>query len=59
MSRRILIVVAYRPSRAKVGDFLDAIRTAGLTITDLDTAEADLEELFVRLTGGKSDAGVQ
>lgn len=45
------IVVNYRPSRAKIGDMLDAIQKAGLTIKDLATSEADLEELFLRLTG--------
>jgi ABC-2 type transport system ATP-binding protein len=46
------LVLRYRPSRARVGDLLDAIRAEGLTITDLATTEADLEELFLRLTGG-------
>jgi ABC-2 type transport system ATP-binding protein len=45
------LVLNYRPSRARVGELLDAVRHAGLTITDLATAEADLEELFLRLTG--------
>jgi ABC-2 type transport system ATP-binding protein len=45
------LVLHYRPSRARVGEMLDAVRAAGLTITDLATAEADLEELFLRLTG--------
>ena len=45
------ITVNYRPSRAKVGAILDAVREVGLTIRDLATREADLEELFVRLTG--------
>ena len=45
------LVLHYRPSRARVGDLLDAIRAEGLTITDLATTEADLEELFLRLTG--------
>lgn len=45
------IVVNYRPSRAKVGDLLDTIQKAGLTIKDLATCEADLEELFLRITG--------
>jgi ABC-2 type transport system ATP-binding protein len=45
------LVLRYRPSRARVGEMLEAVRAAGLTITDLATAEADLEELFVRLTG--------
>ncbi|MEZ5846699.1 MAG: ABC transporter ATP-binding protein [Geminicoccaceae bacterium] len=43
--------VSYHPSRAKVGDFLEAVRAEGLVIVDLQTEEADLEELFVRLTG--------
>jgi ABC-2 type transport system ATP-binding protein len=45
------LVLHYRPSRARVGDLLDAIRAEGLTITDLATTEADLEKLFLRLTG--------
>jgi ABC-2 type transport system ATP-binding protein len=49
------VVLHYRPSRARVGELLDAVRAAGLTITDLATAEADLEELFLRLTGHAAD----
>lgn len=45
------ITVRYRPSKAKVGAFLEAVREAGLTITDLATSEGALEELFLRLTG--------
>lgn len=45
------LVVNYRPSRARVGDIIEIIRAQGLTISDLVTREADLEELFVRLTG--------
>ena len=47
--------IHYRPSQVRVGDLLDAVRSAGLTIRDLATAEADLEELFLRLTGGTDD----
>ncbi|MGI9492052.1 MAG: ABC transporter ATP-binding protein [Geminicoccaceae bacterium] len=43
--------INYRPSQARVGELLDEVRSAGLTIRDLATAEADLEELFLRLTG--------
>jgi ABC-2 type transport system ATP-binding protein len=51
------LVLRYRPSRARVGEVLDAVRAQGLAITDLATAEADLEELFLRLTGqGAIDA---
>ena len=44
------IVLHYRPSRARAGDLLDAIRRSGLTIIDLATTEADLEQAFLRLT---------
>ena len=44
------IVLHYRPSRARAGDLLDAIRSSGLTIIDLATTEADLEQAFLRLT---------
>ncbi len=46
------ILLRYRPSRAQVGELLDRTRDAGIAIRDLATSEADLEELFVRLTGG-------
>ncbi len=45
------LVVHYQPSRTRVADLLAAIAAAGLTITDLATSEADLETVFVRLTG--------
>jgi ABC-2 type transport system ATP-binding protein len=45
------LVVRYRPSRVQVGAVLDAVHASGLAITDLATREADLEELFLRLTG--------
>ena len=51
LTARDQLTVNYRPSCAKVGDILDAIQTTGLAIKDLATQEADLEELFVRLTG--------
>jgi ABC-2 type transport system ATP-binding protein len=44
------LVVRYQPSRARIDDVLEAIRDAGLTIVDLKTREADLEEVFVKLT---------
>jgi ABC-2 type transport system ATP-binding protein len=51
------LVVRYRPSRAQVGAILEAVRASGLAITDLATREADLEELFLRLTGSPPSAG--
>jgi ABC-2 type transport system ATP-binding protein len=50
------IVLHYRPSQTHAGDLLDAIRSAGFTITDLTTTEADLEEAFLRLTGSRHTA---
>jgi ABC-2 type transport system ATP-binding protein len=43
--------IRYRPSNANVGRILDAVRGAGLVIRDLQTREADLEDIFIRLTG--------
>jgi ABC-2 type transport system ATP-binding protein len=45
------ILLRYRPTRANVGELLERIRDAGVGIRDLATSEADLEELFLRLTG--------
>lgn len=47
--------IQYRPSQARVGEILDAIRAENLQIRDLATAEADLEELFLRLTGANGE----
>ncbi len=46
------LVLHYNPSRAAVGTVLDAIRAAGLTIRDVISEEADLEDIFLRLTAG-------
>jgi ABC-2 type transport system ATP-binding protein len=53
------LTVRYRPSRADMSRLLDAVRGAGLTIRDLQTREADLEELFLRLTSHAAPAGPQ
>jgi ABC-2 type transport system ATP-binding protein len=50
------IVLRYRPSRARAGDLIDAIRGSGLTILDLATTEADLEQAFLRLTRSGAQA---
>ncbi|MGI9508008.1 MAG: ABC transporter ATP-binding protein [Geminicoccaceae bacterium] len=49
--------IQYRPSQARVGELLDTVRATGLQIRDLATAEADLEELFLRLTGTMGTTG--
>ncbi|MFO1075720.1 MAG: ABC transporter ATP-binding protein [Geminicoccaceae bacterium] len=45
------IVFCYRPSETAVGPLLDLVRDAGIAIADLATREADLEDVFLRLTG--------
>jgi ABC-2 type transport system ATP-binding protein len=47
------LLVRYRPSRTNVAEILAAVQAAGLTLNDLSTAEADLEDLFLELTGKK------
>ena len=44
------LVLRYRRSAVLVDQLLDRLRAAGVSIVDLTTQEADLEELFVRLT---------
>lgn len=50
------LVVRYRPSRARIDQVLDAVRREGLVVVDLATVEADLEEVFVKLTAGEAAA---
>jgi ABC-2 type transport system ATP-binding protein len=44
------LAVAYHPSRVDIEAILAAVRGAGLTITDLSTEEAALEDIFLDLT---------
>lgn len=44
------LVIRYRPTQMQIAQILDAVRAADLGIADLATREADLEDLFVRLT---------
>jgi len=46
--RRLLF--RYPPSQTPTGEILSAVREAGLTIADLSTREAELEDIFLRLT---------
>ena len=41
----------YKASRSPVPDILAAASAAGVTITDISTDEADLEDIFLQLTG--------
>ena len=45
------LVFHYQPSRSRLGDLLDAVRGAGLTILDVQTKETALEDIFLQLTG--------
>ena len=46
------LVVRYRPSHASVGGILEGIRATGANVVDITTEEADLEDVFLRLTRG-------
>jgi ABC-2 type transport system ATP-binding protein len=45
------LAVHYQPSTASVGAVLDGLRGAGIGVVDITTEEADLEDVFLRLTG--------
>lgn len=47
-SRRLLL--RYRPSVTPMGRILEAFAASGLSIADLSTDEADLEDIFLQLT---------
>jgi ABC-2 type transport system ATP-binding protein len=50
------LVFRYRPSRTALGDLLAALQASGLTIVDLATEEADLQDIFLQLTGTQAAA---
>ena len=43
------LLMTYQPSTTPVGQILADVATAGLTIADLSTKEADLEDVFLQL----------
>jgi ABC-2 type transport system ATP-binding protein len=45
------LVLRYNPSRAAIGAVLEAILAAGLHVRDVTSDQADLEDIFLRLTG--------
>jgi len=53
------LVFRYRPSRTALGDLLAALQASGLTIVDLATEEADLQDIFLQLTGTQAAARVK
>jgi len=44
------LMLRYQPSRTRIGEILAAVQAAGLTIVDMTTLEADLEDIFLQLT---------
>lgn len=44
------LVFHYAPSRTHGGEILAAVHKAGLTVIDISTREAELEDIFLRLT---------
>jgi len=45
------LTLRYQPSRTKIAEILSAVQAAGLTVVDMTTLEADLEDIFLQLTG--------
>jgi ABC-2 type transport system ATP-binding protein len=50
------LVFQYKPSVTTVGEILNALHSASLGIVDLSTDEADLEDIFLRLTNADATA---
>jgi ABC-2 type transport system ATP-binding protein len=51
------LMLRYQPSRTKIGEILTAVQSAGLTVVDMTTLEADLEDIFLQLTGHDAAGG--
>mgnify|MGYP000341976274 CR=1 FL=1 len=45
-----VVTVQYNPAKQSVEDVLERVRAAGITIRDLTTEQADLEDIFLELT---------
>lgn len=50
------LTFSYPPSKINSGEILAAVQDAGLGIVDLTTREAELEDIFLKLTGGQEKA---
>jgi ABC-2 type transport system ATP-binding protein len=50
------LVFQYKPSQTTVGDILGGLQNAALGVVDLSTEEADLEDIFLRLTSDDASA---
>ena len=57
-ARRVLLYAFQaKGERTGVTEFLQAVREAGLVMTDLDTKQSSLEDIFVELIGGDGGGG--
>ncbi len=45
------LIFRYRPSRTRLADLLAALQAAGLTVLDISSEEATLQDVFLQLTG--------
>ena len=44
------LAIAYQPSKFQVAEILERLMNAGVSVKDLSTVEADLEDVFLELT---------
>ena len=51
------LTFSYPPSKINSGEILTAVQDAGLGIVDIKTREAELEDIFLQLTGNPDPAG--
>lgn len=48
------VVITYQPSKTSLQDVLNQVSAAGISVRDLSTREADLEDIFIHLTSNKA-----
>ena len=51
------LTFSYPPSKINSGEILTAVQDAGLGIVDIKTRQAELEDIFLQLTGNPDPAG--
>ncbi len=44
------LAISYQPSECQVAEILERLNSAGVTVKDISTVEADLEDVFLELT---------
>ena len=51
------VAITYAKDQVNAGEVLAALQAAGLGIVDVSTREADLEDVFLKLTAAREDGG--